>query len=177
MLHEGGGELEALALAPLEADVVPVGDLVLVDADGPGACVGAGVELGDAADGDAGLRDGVLGEGPHLLEHPLGGAHALADEHLVGALLAPARRLEALLLVPPPLHAEGLTGHHRRDRRGEQRPPRVHHPWVWCGLPACSVARRRGGGKRRRRKARVLGEEDEEMGVGVSLLLLPLQVH
>lgn len=50
-------------------------------------------------------------------------------------------------------------------------------PWVWCGLPACSVARRRGGGKRRRRKARVLGEEDEEMGVGVSLLLLPLQVH
>lgn len=39
-------------------------------------------------------------------------------------------------------------------------------PWVWCGLPACSVARRRGGGKRRRRKARVLGEEDEEMGVG-----------
>lgn len=127
-LHESGGELEALALAPLEADVVPVGHLVLVDADGARAGVGAGVELGDAADGDAGVRNRVLGEGADLLEHPLGGADALADEDLVGALLAPARRLEALLLVAPPLDADGLPGHDRRDGRGEQRPPRVHHP-------------------------------------------------
>jgi hypothetical protein len=100
---------------------------VLVDADSARAGVGAGVELGDAADGDAGLRDGILGEGPHLLEHPLGGADALADEDLVGALLPPARRLEALLLVAAPLDADGLAGHESRDRRAEQRPPRIHH--------------------------------------------------
>ena len=101
---------------------------MLVDADGARAGVGAGVELGDAADGDAGVRDGVLGEGADFLEHPLGGADALADEDLVGALLPAPRRLEALLLVAPPLDADGLAGHDRRDGRGDEGPPRVHHP-------------------------------------------------
>lgn len=100
---------------------------MLVDADGARASVGAGVEFRDAADGDAGLRYGVLGEGPYLVEHTLGSAHALADEDLVGALLPPARRLEALLLVAAALDADKLTRHQRRDRRAQQRPPRVHH--------------------------------------------------
>ena len=163
-LHDGGGELEALALAPLEADIVPVGHLVLVDADGARAGVGAGVELGDAADGDAGLRDGVLGEGPHLLEHPLGGADALADEDLVRALLAAARRLEALLLVAAALDADELARHQRRDRRAQQGPPRVHHglaslrgnrgctDQIWPNPPQAAemyeeIVRREGGGR------------------------------
>jgi len=107
---------------------------VLVDADGARAGVGAGVEFRDAADGDAGLRYGVLGEGPHLLEHTLGGAHALADEDLVGALLPPARRLEALLLVAAALDADKLTRHQSRDRRAQQRPPRVHHRFASLGV-------------------------------------------
>lgn len=136
---------------------------MLVDADGARAGVGAGVELGDAADGDAGLRDGVLGEGPHLLEHPLGGADALADEDLVGALLAAARRLEALLLVAAALDADELARHQRRDRRAQQGPPRVHHRLASLEMNRLLAQTSSGGGEEgnRWREARVLGEDDE----------------
>jgi hypothetical protein len=90
---------------------------VLVNADG----ARTGVGLGDATDGDDGLRDRVLGEGTHLLEHPLGSAYVLADEDLVGALLPPTRRLEALLLVVAPLDPDRLAGHECRD------PSNSHH--------------------------------------------------
>jgi hypothetical protein len=44
--------------------------------------ISAGVKVRGTADGDAGLWDGILGEGPHLLEHPLGGADTDTDKDL-----------------------------------------------------------------------------------------------
>ena len=64
-------EFEAFTLAPPEANVVPIRDLMLVDTHSAGTGISTCIYIGNAANGDAGIRNGVLGEGTKLLEHPL----------------------------------------------------------------------------------------------------------
>lgn len=97
----GRRELEALALAPAEAHVVPIGDMVRKDADSAGAGIGAGVNLGDATDGDACIRRWLLGEGTNLLQHPLRSADPLAHKDVIGALFLDHLLLVRLLLPHP----------------------------------------------------------------------------
>ncbi|KAJ0988576.1 hypothetical protein J5N97_006932 [Dioscorea zingiberensis] len=120
-------EFVAFTLAPPEANVIPIGHLVLVNTNSSRAGISASIKLGDTAHSDTSIGSRILRESTDLFEHSLGSANPLADKDFVGVLLAAPSALDPLLLGSPLPHSDGLAGDNCRNGGTEKRPPDVHH--------------------------------------------------
>jgi len=111
-----------LERAPLEALVVPGGNLVHVHTDDTLAGLRARVVSVDSADSDAGLRGGVFRQAPEPSQQPVGRANPLAHERRVGAVVVPASRGDPAVPLLP--FAEAFQQEHRCDDCSCYRPGR-----------------------------------------------------
>jgi len=66
---------------------------MLVDTNSAGTGISTCVKIGNTTNRDAGIGNGVFGEGANLLEHPLGCANPLTHENFIRTPFPPSSTL------------------------------------------------------------------------------------